>query len=289
MTRVRDALAGKRFFITGSTGFLGTALVERLLRSIPDSEVVLLIRPGRRATPMQRATKEIVKNDCFDRLRQEYGERFDADVVSRVSAIAGDVGTDGLGLDGDGLKKLSDCDIVIHSAASVSFDSPLDAAVEVNLLGPSRVAAATVAARQLAQQEGRRGPVHFIPVSTAYVAGTHQGEAKEELLDANPFSVEVDWRTEVEAARRQRGDSEAESRRPERLARFKRRPEGSWAAPACICWPSGRNDSGRTGSRSRWSRWARPEPNRSGGPTPIPIRRHWESGHSSRSSATPSP
>ena len=30
---------------------------------------------------------------------------------------------------------------MIHSAATVSFDSPLDAAVEVNLLGPSRVAA----------------------------------------------------------------------------------------------------------------------------------------------------
>ena len=108
----------------------------------------------------------------------------------------------------------------MHSAASVSFDSPLDAAVEVNLLGPSRVAAAFVAARELAVADGRRGPVHFVPVSTAYVASTHQGEAKEELLDANPFTVEVDWRHEVAAARRQRGDSEAESRRPERLTQF---------------------------------------------------------------------
>ncbi len=220
MTRVRDALAGRRFFITGATGFLGTALVERILRSVPDSQVVLLIRPGRRATPLQRATKEILKNDCFDRLRDELGDGFDEAMAGRVSAVGGDVATDGLGLDADGLEALSRCDIVVHSAASVSFDSPLDAAVEVNLLGPSRVAAAVVEARAVAEADGRTGPVHYIPVSTAYVASTHQGEAKEELLDANPFSIEVDWRQEVTAARRQRGDTEAESRRPDRLAGF---------------------------------------------------------------------
>ena len=217
---VREALANRRFFITGSTGFLGTALVERLLRTVPDCEVVLLIRPGRRASPLQRATREILRNDCFDRLRAERGDTFDAEIAARVSAVAGDVGEDGLGLDEDGLRSLSECDVVVHSAATVSFDAPLDTAVEVNLLGPSRVAAAVVAARELASAEGRTGPVHFLPVSTAYVAGTHQGEAREELLDSGRFRVEVDWREEVAAARRQRGDIEAESRRSESLARY---------------------------------------------------------------------
>jgi HAD superfamily hydrolase (TIGR01490 family) len=226
VTSVRETLAGKQFFITGATGFLGTALVERVLRSVPDSRVVLLIRPGRRSTAMQRATKEILKNDCFDLLRSQLGARFDAEVAARVSAVAGDVATDGLGLDEAGLQLLSECDVVVHSAASVSFDSPLDAAVEVNLLGPSRVAAAIVDARRRAADQGRTGPVHFIPVSTAYVAGTHQGEAREELLGGNPFSVEVDWRSEVAAARRQRGDTDAESRTPERLARFAKAARG---------------------------------------------------------------
>jgi len=226
VTRVRDALAGKQFFVTGATGFLGTALVERILRTVPDSRVVLLIRPGRRASPLQRAAREIVKNDCFDRLRQEHGDRFEAAVASRVAAVAGDVTTDGLGLDDEGMQLLSECDIVVHSAAAVSFDSPLDVAVEVNLLGPSRVAAAVVEATRRAGDQGRAGPVHFIPVSTAYVAGTHQGEAREELLDGSRFTVEVDWRAEVEAARRQRGDTDAESRRPGRLAVFAKQARG---------------------------------------------------------------
>ena len=45
---IRENLSGKRIAITGSTGFLGTALVERFLRSVPDCELVLLVRPGRR-------------------------------------------------------------------------------------------------------------------------------------------------------------------------------------------------------------------------------------------------
>ncbi len=222
MTPVREALAGKRIFITGGTGFLGTALVERLLRTVPDCELVLLIRPGRRASAGQRAAREILRNDCFDRLREEHGDAFESAVAARVTAVAGDVATDGLGLDDDGLEVLSTCDVVIHSAASVSFDSPLDAAVEVNLLGPSRVAAAMVEAKHRAEAAGRTGPRHFIPVSTAYVAGTHQGEAREVLLDTNRFNVRVDWRKEVDAARRQRGDTDAASRRPEQLAQFRK-------------------------------------------------------------------
>lgn len=220
MTPVRTALRGRQFFITGATGFLGTALVERLLRCVPDSRVVLLVRPGRRATPEQRVAREVLRNDCFDRLRRECGDRFNAEVASRVTAVAGDVATDRLGLDDSGLEVLSHCDVVVHAAAAVSFDSPLDVAVEVNLLGPSRVAAAIVEARLRASAEGRTGPLHYLPVSTAYVAGTHQGEAREELLDGNRFRVDVDWRAEVAAARRQRGDLDAESRRPERLAEF---------------------------------------------------------------------
>jgi alcohol-forming fatty acyl-CoA reductase len=47
---IAEALAGKRIAVTGSTGFLGTAIVEKLLRSVPDCELVLLVRAGRRTT-----------------------------------------------------------------------------------------------------------------------------------------------------------------------------------------------------------------------------------------------
>ena len=135
---IRDALSGKRIAITGSTGFLGTALVERLLRAVPDCELVLLIRAGRSSTVERRAAREIFKNDAFDRLRAELGKEGFAEALDRrVQVIQGDVSTDGLGLDDDGRAALASCHIVIHSAATVSFDSPPDGAVEVDLLGKS--------------------------------------------------------------------------------------------------------------------------------------------------------
>ena len=74
---LREALAGRRIAVTGATGFLGTALVERLLRSVPDCRVVLLVRPGRRGAA-ERVRREILRNDCFDRLpRASCGDRFD--------------------------------------------------------------------------------------------------------------------------------------------------------------------------------------------------------------------
>ena len=208
---IAEALEGKRIAVTGSTGFLGTALVERLLRSVPGCEIVLIVRPGRRGAD-DRVRREILRNDCFDRLRRETDD-FDALVARRIAAVAGDVSTDGLGLDAQGVEALRSCDIVIHSAAAVSFDSPLDQAVEVNLLGPVRVA-------ETLQAVGSQA--HLIAVSTAYVAGTRRGPSPEALLPDTPFSTDVDWKAEVAAARRLRSDLDAASRGTDMLARFAR-------------------------------------------------------------------
>ncbi len=230
---IAESLAGRRIAVTGATGFVGTALVERLLRSVPDCDIVLIVRDGRRTPAGERARREIFRNDAFDRLRETAmsdtasdAETFDAMIARRVTTIAGDVGVDGLGLDDEGRRILATCDTVIHSAATVSFDSPLDSAVEVNLLGPTRIVQ-TLTALGVTP--------HLVAVSTCYVAGNRRGHAPEQLVSEGPFDLGLDWRDEVAAARRLRSDAEAESRTPDRLAGFRgdaRNELGAAGAPA---------------------------------------------------------
>ncbi|MCL5446319.1 MAG: HAD-IB family phosphatase [Actinobacteria bacterium] len=232
--RIADALHGKRIFITGATGFLGTALVERILHSVDSCQVVLLIRPSSRTSPERRAEREILKNDCFDELRRELGDRFATEALPRVTVVAGDVTHSNLGLDEHGMEMLAGCDIAIHSAAAVAFDSPIDMAVEINLLGPTRVAQAIRDAAPLRRKLiPGSDPTHLISISTAYVAGTHQGEAAEILATeamarsassrtSTTVTTEVDIDAEINTARRLRSDLQTASRHPDQLDRFTR-------------------------------------------------------------------
>lgn len=223
---IGQSLAGKRIFLTGGTGFVGTAFAERVLHNLPDTELVILIRPGRRATADDRMRREILNNNCFDSLKEELGkEGFQKHIASRISAVAGDVSKDGLGLDEDGLLILGSCDVAVHSAATVSFDAPLDSAIEVNLLGPSRVAETY---RKALETAGRKGKM--VSVSTAYVAGSRKGKAFEVSLKDSPLYPDLPWRQEVDAARRLKLEIDSQSRSPEKLKQFRDEAQAAYGA-----------------------------------------------------------
>lgn len=59
---IQNFFSGSCVLVTGATGFVGKALVEKLLRSCPDLRTIyLLIRP-KRGLDVQTRQKELLKN-----------------------------------------------------------------------------------------------------------------------------------------------------------------------------------------------------------------------------------
>ena len=195
---ISAALAGRRVLVTGATGFVGEALLERLLFDLPETEVVLLVRSRGMTTAAQRV-EHLLAGAAFGRLRDRDGaEAVNALVGSRISVIEGDL---------DNIPALpDDLDVVIHCAGEVSFDPPIDEGFATNLQGTLNVLDAIRAS-------GSRP--HYVHVSTAYVAGRQQGHIREGRLQHD-----VDSRYEAQQAAQLREQIEVESRKATRLAEF---------------------------------------------------------------------
>jgi fatty acyl-CoA reductase len=209
-----DAYRGKSLLLTGGTGFLGTALVEKMLRSLPELErIYLLIRPSSGKGGRERFEKDILGSDAFDRLREELGEEGLAERAAKVRVLEGDVQARDLGLSREELDELAEgVDVVIHSAASVIFDAPLDAAVDSNVRG-------TLGLLRLARGWEKR-PL-FMHISTAYVAGEVEGPVPELLPGGEtPNGARIDWREEVAALDRMVQEVEDASWERERASEF---------------------------------------------------------------------
>jgi fatty acyl-CoA reductase len=191
---IREALRGRRILLTGASGFLGTALLERLLVDVPVGRVDVVLR-GDAAARLEA----ILAGSAFGPARHRLGaDGLAALAAERLRPVPADLAA--------GPPPVADdVDLVIHCAATVSFDPPIDEAFRTNLVATTRLLEAAA---------GRP----FLHVSTAYVAGLTRGVQREE-----PLERRADWRAERDAALAARARAEEESRRPELLARLRAR------------------------------------------------------------------
>jgi thioester reductase-like protein len=144
--------------LTGATGFVGREILDRMVER---RHVYALVR---------------AEND------ELAAERLPGH--PRLTAVAGDIERHGCGLEAATVDRLaSEVTTVVHCAASVSFDLPLDESRRVNVDGTRHVV-------DLARR--CRGLERLTYISTAYVAGEPRRLFRESQLDVgqrfrNPY------------------------------------------------------------------------------------------------------
>ena len=149
--------------LTGGTGFLGAQVARRVVRDT-DLSLFALVRANGPEEAVRRAEREWWG---WPELRGELGRR--------VVVAAGDVSIPNLGLEEseyDGIARR--VTHVIHAAADLRLEGPLDEMRKTNVKGTANVLALASEANE------DHGLKRFSHISTAYVCGRTRGPIREE-------------------------------------------------------------------------------------------------------------
>ncbi|MFN0156650.1 MAG: SDR family oxidoreductase [Bacteroidota bacterium] len=154
------------FFITGGTGLVGSNMLPRLLRAYPGSTMTLLVR----GEDEQQAGERI--RTIAQRIAAKEGIH---DAVQRIDAMLGDVALDQCGLTQAQIDRIAnETTHVIHGAATIRFDHPLNEARDINCGGTRRLLAIARSCRNLER---------FVYVGSSSVSGQRAGEIYESELE----------------------------------------------------------------------------------------------------------
>ncbi len=205
--RLAERLDGRRVLITGVTGFVGEALLHRLLHDVPGLTPVVLVR-AKAGQPGYDRIAALLTKSIFAESVERAGS-VEA-LLGRIEIVEGDL---------TALPDLPDVDLVVHCAGDVSFDPPIQEAFDTNVLGVQQLLERVA---RIDVERGRRGapPVHYIHISTAYVGGRRRGPVPE-----GPVDHTVEWRVEAAAGTRIAQQVEDQSRSPKVLEKLYTRSE----------------------------------------------------------------
>lgn len=151
---IRQFYRNKSILVTGSTGFIGKVLIEKLLHSCPEIKTIyLLIRSAQGKSPQTRLIEMIQQRPFNFRLKQDF-------IQSKLVAIDSDLSKSQLGLTDEQRALLqSEVSVIFHVAASVKFEAPLEVNMRHNVMATRELLEFSTKITDLAC---------FIHVSTAY-------------------------------------------------------------------------------------------------------------------------
>ncbi|XP_017783398.1 PREDICTED: putative fatty acyl-CoA reductase CG5065 isoform X4 [Nicrophorus vespilloides] len=133
--RFLEYFQGKSIFITGCTGCVGLALLEKLLRSFPQvHKIVLLIR--------QKKSKDVSTRmlNYFDNPVFSVMKNINKNYLEKIMWMEGDIVKPNLGLSSENLNYIyNNVNVFYHCAASVSFVQNLKNSITSNMHGTEMV------------------------------------------------------------------------------------------------------------------------------------------------------
>ncbi|NTY86598.1 amino acid adenylation domain-containing protein [Serratia fonticola] len=137
-------LSAGRVLLTGATGFMGAFCLRDLLKLEVIRQIVCLVRAENNDMAMQRIEENMNRYGLW---RREYGRR--------IVALAGDLAKPQLGLDNTTYRHLTtDCDVIFHTAAHISFIEPYQTHRETNVMGSLNLLRLAV--------ECKAKPLHYV-------------------------------------------------------------------------------------------------------------------------------
>ncbi|KAI3459882.1 hypothetical protein Pfo_016545 [Paulownia fortunei] len=165
---------GKNIFITGATGLLGKALVEKLLRSTSVGKIYVLVRANDKEAALDRLSKEIIHSELFECIREKHGSSYEEFVREKLILVAGNICEPKLGMDTYSANAImEEVDIIIESAANTTLNDRYDFLLEANVNAPQRLMRFAKRCKNLKL---------FVHISTAYVNGKREGVIYEKPL-----------------------------------------------------------------------------------------------------------
>jgi len=171
---------GRVILVTGGTGFIGTHVAQHLLEHEPDAELIALVLAADPPEALRRLTRAWWD---FPALGAAIGHS--------VRPMFGDARSPRLGVSEEAYAELvGRVDVIIHAAADLRVDAPIEDLRETNVDGVRHV---LELARAIDHDHGLQRLVHL---STAYVAGGRSG-----TIDEGPPSDRVGFLSPYERSK----------------------------------------------------------------------------------------